>query len=342
MHLSVGEFDGPPEEWDAFVSAAPGSTHCHLFAWHGVIGRVFGHDRYYLAARNGDGVLESILPLVHIRSRVFGHFLVSMPFLNYGGPLGSPEGIQAVTQHAVQLAGKLGTQLMELRSRIELAVDLPASHRKITVLRDLPEGEPAVLWDSLRSKVRSQIRRPQKEGLTMRFGADQAEPFYEVFVQHMRDLGTPVHSLELFRTMADAFDDSVWFGCVYHGDDPVAAGCGFRWLDEFEMTWASSLRSVAKLAPNMFLYWSFMERAVREDLRVFNFGRCSPDSNTHRFKKQWGTRDAPLWWYQHSQGGVASTPSPNDAAYAWGPRMWRHLPVPLATLIGPRIVRYIP
>ena len=51
---------------------------------------VFGHDCLYLAARDHAGRIEGVLPLVRVKSRIFGHFLVSMPFLNYGGPVGSP------------------------------------------------------------------------------------------------------------------------------------------------------------------------------------------------------------------------------------------------------------
>jgi hypothetical protein len=111
------------------------------------------------------------------------------------------------------------------------------------------------------------------------------------------------------------------------------------------MTWASALASFNRVAPNMLLYWSFMEHAVDEGLRVFNFGRCTPESGTHRFKRQWGSRDEQLWWYQHApgkaDGAEAATPSP-DGAYSWGPRIWQRLPLPVATVLGPLVVRGIP
>ena len=79
-------------------------------------------------------------------------------------------------------------------------------------------------------------------------------------------------------------------------------------------------------------------------VRVFNFGRCTPGGGTHRFKQQWGSRDEALWWYQHAAGGAAeaSTLSPDDGAFSWGPRLWKKLPMPVATALGPRIVRFIP
>jgi FemAB-related protein (PEP-CTERM system-associated) len=341
----VERFTGSGEEWDAFTRAQTGWTHFHLYGWNTVIARVFGHECPYLAARDETGALCGVLPLVRVKSLIFGHYLVSMPFLNYGGPLGGEPAVQALAAAAGELAERDGVKLLELRSRVAQPLAFPVSHRKITVVLDIPPIGPEALWKQLDGKVRSQVRRPQKEGVTVRFGADQVAPFHAVFAHHMRDLGTPAQPRKLFEEIAATFGDDVWFGCAYLGDTPIAGGCGFRWGSEFEMTWASALTAHSRIAPNMLLYWSFLERAATEGLSLFNFGRCSPGSGTHRFKLQWGARDEPLWWYQRTAAGrdaAAATPSPDDAAYAWGPRIWRHLPVGLATLLGPRIVRSIP
>ena len=339
--LRVDRFDGLADEWDAFVRRCDEWTNFHLYGWKRILEDRLGHDCPYLVVRSPDGGLEGILPLVRVKSPVFGHYLVSMPFVNYGGPLGSDAAVTALAAAAADLARNEGADLMELRSRRRLPLDLPVSHRKITVLLDLP-ADPEVLWDDLASKVRSQVRRPRKEGVEVRFGHDQVGPFHEVFAQHMHALGTPAHGLELFRAVADEFGEDAWFGCAYLDGKPVACGAGFRWGDEFEMTWASDLFEYRKIAPNMLLYWSFMERAIEHDVSVFNFGRCTPDSGTHRFKQQWGTRDERLWWYQDSEGGKDSTPSPDDDAWSWGPKLWRKLPLRLATALGPRIVKYVP
>lgn len=339
--IDVESFTGTAAEWDAFARAQHGFTHFHLYGWRSVIERAFGHECIYLAARGDDGALQGVLPLVRVRSVVFGHYLMSMPFLNYGGPLGAPAAVKALVERAAEIARATRVKLLELRSRVELPIDAEASHRKITVLLDLPATSDA-LFKRFDGKLRSQIRRPQKEGVTMRFGADQVGPFFEVFARHMRDLGTPTQPRHLFATIAETFGDDVWFGCAYLNDEPVSCGCGFRWGRELEMTWASSLRAHNRIAPNMLVYWSFMERAIAEGLTTFNFGRCTPGGGTHRFKTQWGGRDEPLWWYQPASTGVASTPSPDDGAFSWGPRIWRRLPTSMATALGPRIVRYIP
>jgi FemAB-related protein (PEP-CTERM system-associated) len=338
--IQVERFQGPAEEWDSFVRGKPGWTHFHLYGWRRVVQRIVAHDCPYLAARRPDGALMGVLPLVRVRSLIFGHYLVSQPFVNYGGPLGDSLAVQALTSRAADMAEEAGAKLLELRSRVELPIDLPVSHRKVTVVLDL-DPDPERTFKRFDAKLRSQVRRPIKEGVTVRFGRDQVAPFFRVFARHMRDLGTPTQPRSLFENLADEFPEDMWVGCAYLADQPVAGGVGFRWGKEFEMTWASSLQAHSRIAPNMLLYWSFMERCAREGISLFNFGRTTPGSGTHRFKLQWGSREEPLWWYQR-QAGLAKTPSPDDARYAWGPRIWRRLPLSLATALGPRIVRGIP
>jgi len=283
-----------------------------------------------------------VLPLVHAKSLLFGNYLVSMPFLNYGGPLGGEPAVRALVAHAVDLAGERRVDLLELRSRGPLAVGLPVSHRKITCLLDLAAGGSETVWQGLTSNVRRKVRRAQKEGLRVSFGCDQVDAFYQVFSQHMRDLGTPTLPRRFFESVVEQFPNDVWFGCAYDRGRPVAGGCGLTWTGEFELTWVSALQEYHHIYANMLLYWAFIERAANEGLNVFNFGRCTPGGGTHHFKQQWGSRDEPLMWYHVVTGRRDATPSPHERAFAWGPLVWKHLPLALTNALGPTIVRLIP
>jgi serine/alanine adding enzyme len=338
----VQRLEGDTGRWDTFVRKQPGWTHFHLAGWKSVMESALGHECLYLMAVEDDGEISGVLPLVRVRSLLFGHFLVSMPFLNYGGPLGDPASVERLTAAAIELADRDSAKLLQLRCRdVVPGLSLPVSHHKITTLLDLPAAEEE-LWSSFPSKLRTKIRRPEKDGVEMRFGADQVEPFYDVFAPHMRDLGTPTHALRLFESIREQFPDSVMVGCAYHDDRPIACGFGFCWEREFEMAWSCALREFKTLRANMLLYWSFMREAIARGISTFNFGRSTPDSGTHGFKQQWGSRDEPLNWYYHSRSGEKAAPSPDDSAYSWGPRIWRRLPSVVAAALGPRIVRYIP
>jgi len=330
--------------WDEFVARDGASSFCHLAGWRDILSDVLGAECLYRVATTSEGAWDGVLPLVRVKSRLFGHYLISVPFLNYGGPLGSRAARRRLVTDAVTQAQRSRADLLELRTRDMGAaadLELPVTSRKVTVLLPLPASADQ-LFKSFPSKLRSQIRRPMKEGLTARFGLDQREPFYDVFAQTMRDLGTPVLPRAFFERVASTFPDLVVFGVVYRGDQPLAGGCGFVWRDEFEMTWAGALRASRPIAANMLLYWSLMEEMIRRGVRRFNFGRCSPGGGTHHFKRQWGGVDAPLPWHQYARNGTTSTPSPDDSAFSWGPRVWRRLPMFVANRLGPRVVRYLP
>jgi serine/alanine adding enzyme len=347
LTLRVERYTGPAERWDRFVRAQPGYTHCHLYGWKSVMQSAMGHDTPYLIATDDStGDIQGVLPLVRVKSVLFGHFLVSIPFLNYGGPLGSTKAITALMDAAATMAESDRARVVELRSRHNVGDvrGFAVSHRKITVLMDSSGGSEA-LWKRLSAKLRSQIRRPQKDGVTVRIGSDQIGPFYHVFARHMHDLGTPVMPRRFFDAVATEFADDSLFAVAYHDGKPIACGAGFSWGSagdrEFEITWASALREYNRMSPNMLVYWELMKHVSDSGVRTFNFGRCTPGGNTHKFKTQWGTTDQPLWWYERRAAGAA-TPSEGHGAAARGPAIWKRLPLAVANVLGPRIIRFIP
>lgn len=339
--IDVIPWGGDAAKWDAFVAGAEGSTFCHLASWHSVMERALGHECPYLVAVDGDGEWQGVLPLVRVRSPLLGHYLVSMPFLNAGGPLGTIAAQEALVRRAARDASRIRADLLELRTRQPVPGGLKLSHRKITVTLDLPATAEA-LWEAFPSKLRSQIRKPQKAGMTVRYGTDQRASFYSVFARNMRALGTPVLPEAWFEAIAAAFGERVEFACVYAGEVPVAAGCGFLWRDEFELVWASSLREYSAGAPNMLLYWSLMERMISRGARRFDFGRCTPGGSTHRFKLQWGGSDVLLPWAQWSARNVTATPSPERPAFKLAAACWKRLPLAVTNRVGPVLARQIP
>ncbi len=340
--LSVVPFEGPDAEWDRFVVESRDGSFCHLAAWRDIMENVLGHECLFSVAVDDEGAWRGVLPLVRVKSRLFGHFLVSMPFLNYGGPIGDPEARAELASFAVTEARGSGAGLLELRTRNELDAGLTVSRRKITVVLPLPDDPDTLFQDTFNSKLRSQIRRPLRDGMEARFGDAERDSFYEVFSSHMRDLGTPVLARDFFQRICTDLVPHVTFGAVYWRERPVAAGCGFVWGDEFEMTWASALLEYKHAAPNMLLYWSFMKEMIARGIKVFNFGRCSPGGGTHRFKRQWGGEDVSLPWGQWSPRGISATPSPDRPVYRLGGSVWRRVPKPIANRLGPSLARHLP
>lgn len=326
-------------EWDALVENA-GGTFCHVSAWRKIMEDVFGHETHYLVARDNDGELKGVLPLVILRSKLFGNYLLSMPCLNYGGPVGSESARTALCEEAMRIAAARRIDLFEIRARDVEPPNMTTTARKIAVIVPLAPTVEEMWEKRFKSKLRGKIKRPMNHGMEVRFGPAELDPFYEIFARNMRDLGTPVLPRRWFEAIRDSFGDSVIFATVYSEGVAVASGCGFLYGGEFEITWSSALREHNSKHPNMLLTWALMQESIRRGAHAFNFGRSTPGSNTHEYKQQWGGHDIQLPWA--TWGRKSGPPDQNSTKYRIACAVWSRLPVGLTKRIGPPLARQLP
>ena len=330
-------------EWDAFVQQQPGASLYHLSGWRGVCTEAFGHDCPYLAAWRG-GRIVAVLPLVRLQSRLFGHFMVSVPFFNYGGLLGNDaEARGALLAQAVALAQAKGCSHIELRERQPLP-GWPSRTDKISMLLALPDSAEQ-LWKKLGSKMRAQIKKAQSHELQFQHGgAELLDDFYAVFCTNMRDLGTPVYGKDFFATILRQAPGQprLFIGRTKEGQ-AVSASLVVQHNGTMEVPWASTLRSANALSANMELYWQMLSYACNQGCKAFDFGRSSRESATYRFKKQWGAEPVELHWnYWLQGGGELPRLSPDNPKYRLAISAWQRMPLWATKLIGPRLVKYLP
>ena len=330
--------------WDRYVGEHQGATTYHLTAWRHVIANVFGHPTLYYMARDEQEDVRGILPLVYLKSRVFGKFLVSLPYFNYGGVIAdSGEVRDALLAEAVRDAGALGASHIELRHLSGMDLAWPKKDHKVSMRLELPPRYEDLL-KGFPPKLRSQIRRGEKEGMKVKVGEENLiDEFYAVFSRNMRDLGTPVYRKDFFVEILRAFPKETKVAVVYLEEKPVAAGFVVGFRTTLEIPWASSDRRYARIAPNMLLYGSVLRYACEQGYRVFDFGRSTKDSGTYRFKQQWGAQPVKLEWsYWLRDGQPLPELNPQNPKFTFAIETWKRLPLPLTTLIGPRISKYLP
>ncbi len=313
-------------------------------AWLNVMRNGLRHNSYLLEAVDGT-VMRGFLPLAHVKSWLFGGFLVSLPYLNYGGQLADdPAAATALVDRAVLLADELGVRYLELRNVAPLAHDKLNAQvsTKVHMRRALPDT-PGKLWDTVGDKVRNQVRKGQKNDLQTAWGGEELLPeFYAVFSRNMRDLGTPVYGKSLFRSILAQFPERAELCVVRAGSKPAAGALLLHGWGVTEVPSAGCLREFNSISANMFMYWQLLERAVQRGQKTFDFGRSSLDSGTFRFKKQWGATPLPANWQYVLRVGQANQARPDNPRYGKFIRIWQRLPVWLTRLMGPHIVRGIP
>jgi len=331
-------------QWDRYVLDHPMATGYHLTAWRRVIEEAFGHSTSYLMVKGDQGDIRGVLPLVLLSSRLFGKFFISLPFVNYGGILADGEEAKRLLLEAAVLEAKeVRASHIELRHQDMGEIGWPCSHRKVSMRLEMP-SQFEVLWRGFPSKLRSQVRRAQKEGMMVRIGGrEHLEEFYTVFSRGMRDLGTPVYGKNFFQAILQTFPKESRICLVSSKGVTLAAGFLYGFRNTQEIPWASSDRRYNHLAPNMLLYSSALEYACQEGFQLFDFGRSTRGSGTYRFKEQWGARPVPLrWYYWLRDSNELPQLNPQNPKYSVAIKIWQKLPLVLTKHLGPRIVKYLP
>lgn len=340
----ISVYDDEGADWDQYVSNHAGGTLYHLQAWRSIISSEFGVDTHYFCARDPGGKIVGVLPLVRLRSWLFGDFLVSLPYVNYGGSLAAGTDVDdALMEAACDLARQLCLSHIEFRDTRPRNGNWPVRTDKVTMVMDLPSTADE-LRRTLGAKIRAQIKRPEREGATVAVGgAELTAAFYAVFSRNMRDLGTPVYRQSFFRRIRNALPGIAEFVVVSVGGTPAAAGLLLHHRGRSEIPWASSLRSMNHLGVNMLLYWECLRSSIQRGSTQFDFGRSTVGASTFRFKEQWGAKPRQLYWhYWLRDGGEVPNLSPSSPKYALAIRAWQRLPLPVANAVGPLIVRYLP
>jgi len=338
------DLDRHLSRWSAYVSRGEQVALSRDPGWLRVLEKGLGHTPHCLEAVRGDRTC-GLLPLASVRSRLFGHFLVALPYLNSGGVTADDDASRGLLiDAAVQLADRLDVRYLELRH--EQAAEHPAladrRSDKVHMRLQLP-GTPGQLWDKLAAKVRNQVRKGQNGGLIVSWGGlELLGEFYAVFSENMRDLGTPVFGRGLFRAVLEQFPGRAELCVMRLGDQPVAGALLLHGKGVTEVPSASSLRRYNSTNANMLMYWHLLERAVQRRQQVFDFGRSTRESNTYRFKKQWGAAPEPAEWQYRMRRGAAADMRKDNPRYQRFISVWQRLPVCVTRWIGPAIVRGIP
>jgi len=138
MALKVREIDAACSgNWNTYVHKCPDASHYHQYEWREFFSGFYRKRTFYFLASDNKKVV-GLLPLVRQKSLFFGDYLVSLPFVNYGGILAdSDEVAKALINKASNFAESLGVSHVELRE-YEQRPDFPCRTDKVSMRLTLP------------------------------------------------------------------------------------------------------------------------------------------------------------------------------------------------------------
>lgn len=332
------------KEIDCFLGNIRNSAPYQHLQWLLAIKKAYGFFYEYFLARV-DGKLVGVLPISVFRDVLGKKQFCSLPFCDVGGVVAEDDIVrEKLIQFALDRADKLQAMPLELRQRLtEKLSDADMVDRKVSMLLDLPESAE-ILLASFKSKLRSQINKAEKNGLTFDFANDEKsiDDFFYVFCRNMHLLGSPTHSIKWFHALREAYQGDLIVGRVWSDKKIVGAGILLFSGSNVSIPWASTLRDYNRLAPNMLLYWNLLRVSCDRGCKQFDFGRSTYGEGTYKFKKQWGAKPVPLDWVTlDKQGIIIEASGGKSRARDLVEIVWRKLPLPVVNTIGPRLRRHI-
>ena len=330
--------DGP--RWDAFVSASAGGSFYHLSGWRSIIENCLHHPTYYLYCES-NGKIEAVLPLVHVKSLLFGNALISIPFLVYGGAVATnPEALDQVVNAAKELALDLAVDHLELRNRKSIDGNWHTTNSYVTFRKRI-DPDPEANLMAIPRKQRAMIRKGIKAGLKAEIDQD-TERLYAAMLACKRNLGTPFFGASWLQAIKDEFEDLVEITTVTHKNSTVCSVMSFRYGNEILPYYGGGGDLARDLKGNDFMYWAVMEKACQDGLEIFDYGRSSVGSGAYRFKKHWGFEPEPLA-YQYLLVNAEAMPNlnPSNPRYRLLINTWKRLPLAAAAILGPPVAKRI-
>lgn len=338
--IMIGSLQDPHDRaWDSFVRAQPLGTFFHLSGWKEVIEQSLRHKCHYLFARQANEIV-GILPLTHVRGRIFGNSLISNGFCVYGGPIATSDAaMHALNAAAMDLARDLGVARIEYRLRQPRTSDWRCDRETYVTFRKslVPDPEEQMLL--IPRKQRAMVRKGIKEQLK---GAvdREVQRFYALYSESVRNLGTPVLARRYFDCLKSVFAKDAEIVTILSNGQAVASVLSFFFRDEVLPYYGGGGSAARACAANDFMYWEVMRRACEGGFKLFDFGRSKVGTGSFAFKRHWGFEPEPLY-YEHFLQHLKEVPkiNPLNPKYARMIAVWKRLPLSIANVLGPIIAR---
>jgi len=286
--------------------------------------------------------MVGVLPLAEMKSLIFGHALVSLPFAERAGVAALESGaVGPLHAAARELARNLGVQYLELRNAARREPTWPEQDVYFSFRKPIV-AEPEENLLAIPRKQRAMVRKAMQRGLTSEIDTD-ARRFFDLYADNVQRHGTPalprLYFDELIRTFGPACEVMT---VVDRDGRPVSGVLSFYFRNQVLPYYAGDVTAARELAANDFKYWELMRRAGERGVRLFDYGRSKLGTGPYHFKRNWGFVPEPLH-YECVLLRRTALPqnNPTNPKYRAPIAVWKKLPRKVANWFGPYIVRHL-
>ena len=326
--------------WKRFIKNNE-SLIIHTPEFRSLVEKSFSCKSHYLAAIENQEI-KAIFPFFHINHKIFGKKVISVPFLEYGGPCGESRYIPDMLNY---IYGKyLNVDYIEVRQGIEnkdFDTVLGKLMKKNTEYKRfvLKLDKEEIIWKNLDKQKRKAIKNAAEHGIVVKDISEKEMPeFYKLYLKNMRAFGSPPYSKRFFSNF---FKHMVNNGLgkvigAYYNQKLISALVGYCYKERIHIIISVSDDKFLSYRPNEAVHWHFIKYAIANNYKYFDFGRVREGSGQFRFKKEWGCELKDLnHYYLLIKAKQIPHIDPDNIRYKLIIKIWKRLPIKATKVLGP-------
>lgn len=316
------------EEWKEFLDDAATSSIYHTPEWKKLLEKTFNYIPYYLFAKDGCGKIVGLLPLFHVKSRLTGNRLCSVPFSHICDPIGDNDTVNLLIREGINIYENLNVNFLEIRSPIgfEKFYTQNAFSTHVLELSNHPEN----VFNKLKTDVRRGIKRSDNRGIIVNTTKiiEDLKDFYELNCLTKKEIGVPCHPWKFFNNLFNILRDNVSLYVAKYNNEIIAGGIMEYYKDTVLYGYGAADSDYLGLYPYNAFLWKSIEDACMNGYTYYDFGRTSYDnSGLIDFKKRWGTVETKLNYSFYPKNPESLTENRNNLKYRIGTKVIRNMPM---------------
>jgi hypothetical protein len=330
--------------WNDLVTGTEDYSFFHSENWARVLHETYGYRPVYFS-RIEDGKLNTMIPVMEVKSMLTGTRGVSLPFTDHCDPI-MPRGSSAedALSCLMEHGRKVGWKYIELRGKRYFVQDTPVFSSYYYHTLPLSEDGQKIAAGFKRFNGKN-IRRASSVGVdaNMHTTLDSMKKFYVLHCKIRKLHGVPPQPFSFFRKLHEHVISKGLGNVIlasYQGES-IAGGVLFHFGDKVILKYSASDRKYQSLRANNLLIWSAIEWYAKSGYRTMSLGRTDPHAEGLRnFKNGWGADEETINYYHYDlshEDFVTDNPG-HRAIYN---RILKIMPIPVLRLVGSLLYRHV-
>lgn len=289
-------------DWDKRLLRTPGYSIFHTSQWAKVMHATYGFKCYYLAIPDQDH-FELLVPVMEANSLLTAKRGISLPFSDHCFPIIPPAiSADALKEAVLELGKQQGWESLEFRGWKAYLPNEPVTSTYYHHLVDLTPERDA-LWKGLRKNYQRNIRKAQKNDVTVRFGnqLDQVRAYYHLHCLTRKRQGVPPQPFKLFEMIHREMiaEGNGTIALAYHQRVPVAGALYLHFGEHVMYKFGAWDMRYKELRPNNLLWWEAFLWFKNQGFTGCCLGKTdSWHSSLRHFKNGWNAKEDILVYHE--------------------------------------------